>query len=81
MRGTLINFFRVDSKESMVRLLAFLCGVSATIVSIAAIVMAIRESLTYEYIALVVSLWSATFGGKNWAKNVELKRGNSNAEG
>lgn len=68
------NFFKDDTKESMARLLSFLCSIVAMITSVAAIWLGLHNSLDSEYVYLVVGLWAAAFGGKNWAKSVENKK-------
>lgn len=72
------SFFKVGSEYSMARLLAFLCGIAALLVSIGALWMGLKERLTYDYVTLAALLWAASFGGKNWSKNVELKSNKEN---
>lgn len=67
------NFFKVGTKESMARLLAFICAVAAAITSVGAIWLGLTSTLTYEYVMLVIGLWAAAHGGKTWAKSVEIK--------
>ena len=70
------EFFKVSSEFSMNRLMVFSCGLSSFILSILAFFLAYKDKLTLEYVGLVVSIWAATFGGKNWSKNIEMKFGN-----
>lgn len=74
VRSFIKGFFIEGSKESMARLLAFVCGFSAAIVSIFAVYLGLNSALTYDYVALTAILWAAAFGGKNWSKSVELKK-------
>lgn len=71
------GFFKEGSKESMARLLSFMCGVAALSVSIGALWMGLQEKLTYDYVLLAALLWAAAHGGKTWAKSVELKNKNN----
>ena len=71
------NFFKEGNKESMARLLSFMCGGGALVVSIAALWLGLKGQLTWEYVALATTLWAAAFGGKNWSKNIENKRINN----
>lgn len=73
MMETFLNFFKIGTKESMARLLAFICAIAALITSLGAIWLGLTNTLTYEYVLLVISLWAAAHGGKTWAKSVELK--------
>ena len=74
-----LNFFKVNSDLSMGRLVVFICAVAATILTVLSFPLAYIGDLSIEYVGLVSALWTAAFGGKNWAKNVEVKN-NSNAE-
>ena len=75
--ATFGNFFKVGTEESMARLLAFICAVAAGITSIGAIWLGLTNTLTSEYVALVIGLWAAAHGGKTWAKSVEIKKENN----
>lgn len=74
------DFFETDTAMSMARLVTFICAVAAFILSIGALVLGWRETLSNEYVWLCIGLWSAAFGGKNWSKNVELKKLNSDGK-
>ena len=69
-----IEFFEENTSLSMTRLLAFICGISALIMSIGAIWLGFHSALTYDYILLNLGLWAATFGGKNWSKSIEINK-------
>lgn len=68
-----INFLRVGTKESMLRLIALIAAWSAVAATLGAIVALFFNKFDVMYGAFVLSLWAASIGGKNWAKNVELK--------
>lgn len=74
-----LDFFKVNTESSMVRLITFICAVGAFITSIGAVWLGLKGKLTVEYVGLVATLWGAAFGGKTWAKKVELG-GNKNAD-
>ena len=69
------RFFNSDSAESMNRMMVFLCGVTATVLSVGALILALEGLLQMDYVFLTLSIWAATFGGKNWSKNIEMKFG------
>ena len=74
MDNWFLDFFKVGTDSSMLRLITFLCAVSAFIFTIGAIYLQVKESLSGEYSLLCIGLWSAAFGGKTWSKQVELNK-------
>lgn len=74
------DFFKIETDYSMARLITFICAISAALLSIGAIPLAFRDSLSYDYVILCIGLWGTAYGGKNWAKSVELKKGSNNVQ-
>ena len=69
-----LDFFKVGTESSMLRLITFLCAISASLLTMGAIYLQIKESLSGEYSLLCIGLWSAAFGGKTWSKQVEISK-------
>ena len=73
MNTKFLDFFKEGGKLSMGRLIFFICGLSALVVTVSSVPLALKGVLGVEYVGLCATLWAAAFGGKNWAKSIELK--------
>ena len=80
MKSKLMEFLRSNTKESMARLLTLICGIAGFLLSVGAIGLGIKNNLSFEYVSLCLGVWGAAFGGKNWAKSIELKKQESNGQ-
>lgn len=73
------EFFQDKTAQSMMRLISFSATVVVVILSLFSMYLAATDSFSWEYGMFILSILAAAIGGKNWAKNIELKK-NSNGE-
>jgi len=69
----ILDFFRTGTRNSMARFGSWLGYIAAFLITLAAIFLALKSKLSYDFVALAAITWAAAHGGKTWAKSVELK--------
>lgn len=67
------EYLKSGTAASMGRLIAYHCTWAAQITTGATIVSLFTGHFTLAFAGFALTLWSAAFGGKNWAKRIETK--------